>query len=564
MGFLPPTDIKLRPFQLEDLALIRQHDYRALVANSPGTGKTIISSYCLRADFTKLTPTLVVCPSSVLTNWRREFRRVIPGLRVVVIKDTQTPIPPGRPVYVISWSLLTFRIMEVLRQIKPKFLIADEAHFAKNEESLRSKAIKLVSSRVKHMILLTGTPIVNTEDELRVLQELFNQPEPPLMTRRVLEDVAPDVPPKTRATLPVTLHPRAMAEYERAVKEFDVWLEEALRERMAQGEAEAAAQRALAAEALVKIGYLRRLSGRAKVPAAVDWASRAVRLGEPVVMFCEHSVVLHALVRGLRKQRIRCVVVQGNTTRRNRQKAIDAFQAGLVPVFIGTKAAKEGITLHRARHLCFVERYWTAADEEQAEDRIRRIGQKYPTKIWFLHAVNTVDDRLEEIVASKRQLVRSAIGSPDIASTPESAVLELIKSWSKHAEPTKRLPSRLGLGAPLPPLPSPSDVQTITFQGERWDEEGAKRWCKMMGYFSVNVVRSSDSVIVTNHPVHFFFPNTLVKHTIAKDIHCTVGRRHPDSVKTTKVTLPSRANVKAKTLRALGVDLKKIRVRKRA
>lgn len=564
MAVLPRTEVKLRDFQLEDLALIRQHDYRALIANAPGTGKTILSSYCLRADFNKLTPTLVVCPSSVLTNWRREIRRVIPGLRVSIIKDTQTPIPRGRAAYVISWALLGPRIMEVLRVVQPRFLIADEAHFAKNEESIRSKAVKLVASRVKHMILLTGTPIVNTEDELRVLQDLFGQSEPPLMTRRVLEDVAPDVPPKTRAVLPVTLHPRAMAEYERAVKEFDVWLEEALRERLAQGEAEAAAQRALAAEALVKIGYLRRLVGRAKVPAAVDWASRAVRLGEPVVMFCEHGSVLNALVRGLRRQRIRCVVVQGDTTRRNRVAAIDAFQKGLVPVFIGTKAAKEGITLHRARHLCFVERFWTAADEEQAEDRIRRIGQTYPTKIWFLHAVDTVDERLEEIVASKRQLVRSAIGSPDIAQTPESTVLDMIKAWSRHAEPQKKLPSRLGLGEPLPPLPSPADVHTLTFVGERWTEEGAKRWCKMMGYFSVNVMREEGQVVVTNHPSHFFYPMGMTRIDIAKDIWARVGRRHPESVKTTKPATPSRSAVKAKTLRALGVNLHRTRKRQQA
>ena len=89
-------------------------------------------------------------------------------------------------------------------------------------------------------------------------------------------------------------------------------------------------------------------------------------------MLLSQQAVLARLVKALTKQRIRHVVIDGNVSPRDREIAVRAFQAHEVPVFIGTKAAKEGITLTAARHLLFLERYWTSADEEQAEDRIRR------------------------------------------------------------------------------------------------------------------------------------------------------------------------------------------------
>ena len=100
-------------------------------------------------------------------------------------------------------------------------------------------------------------------------------------------------------------------------------------------------------------------------------------MGEPVVIFAEHTEVINDISRKLNKQRLRHVVIYGRTPKRKRQELVEQFQKGEIPIFIGSKAASTGITLVRARNLLFVERYWTSADEEQAEDRIRRIGQSF-------------------------------------------------------------------------------------------------------------------------------------------------------------------------------------------
>ena len=310
----------------------------------------------------------------------------------------------------------------------------------------------------------------------------------PPMIRRLLEDVAPDIPPKTRAVLPVYLPPRIAAEYRKAVEEFEKWLKEVLCERMSQAQADIAVRRSLAAEALVKIGYLRRIVGRGKVNAAVDWAARAVRLGEPVVLFAEHSAVIAQMMKQMRKQRLRYVSITGTTSKKQREANINAFQNGEVPIFIASKAGGTGITLTRARHLCFVERFWTSAEEEQAEDRIRRITQKYRTKIWFLHATGTIDERIAAIIERKRRMIRNAIGSENTAVNPESTVMDIIASWSKHVEaPVHNGDAMLGLVRALPPLPSPAETHMIVFKGPRWNKAAVRSWAKMNAYHIMSI-----------------------------------------------------------------------------
>jgi SNF2 family DNA or RNA helicase len=510
------------------VAFIKAHDYRVLVANAPGTGKSPTSLVCITGDREKLTPTIVVCPASVVTNWCREAKKWVPGAVIHAITDLTSKMPTRKvEVFVISWALLAERYLD-LAAVKPRFLIADECHYVKGgEETLRGQAFSILARRTPHMILLSGTPLVNRPAELETIKSLFGTGEVP-MIRRLLEDVLPEIPPKSRSILRVQMRPKDAADYAKAQKEFAEWLEEELSRRLSAGEARAAAERALAAEALTKTGYLRRLVGLAKIPAAIDWISKAVRVGEPVVVFCEHQEVVSRLQRFLTKQRIRHVTIDGGTGRKQRQAAIDAFQNGLCPVFIGTKAAKEGITLTRGRNLLFVERYFTSADEEQAEDRIRRYGQAHPTTVWFLHANDTLDDRLQEIIDTKRKLVSEHIGSAHVEETEEDAVLELIAAWhenaAKHHQPNAEA-TDLGLGKPLPPLPSASEVLRLSFKPGRWGEGTARAWATMHGYKPSAVVVKEGTVRVNVVPMDRFVPGEFRTVQISADISAVVGER---------------------------------------
>ena len=516
--------LQLRDFQQEDVDFIAKNNFRVLVANAPGTGKTVICLSCIRLAPWRLLPVLVVCPASVVRNWRKEARKWTPGLKVHLIEDASTPLPDTpTDLFIISWSLLAER-WEQLAAKKPQLIIGDEVHFAKNEDALRTQAMASLCARTPHLLLLSGTPIINDESELESIYSLYGAKRPP-MIRRFLEDVAPDIPAKQRALLQVELPEKHAARYKSANEDFEAWLEREMQERMSAGEAADAAARALSAAALVKIGYLRRILALGKVYAAADWTARAVRAGEQVVLFAEHQTVIQKLQRCLRKQGIHFVIIDGGTSNKDRQRAVEDFQKHKVPVFIGSKAAKEGLTLTAARHLCYVERYWTAAEEEQGEDRIRRIGQKHPTKIWFLHVPGTVDDRISTIIDRKRRLVRRVIGAADVRDTPEQNVADMIAAWGENARAEDVEVVSLGKKRPLPPLPRSSELHAICFKGNRWTPKSGLMWCHMIGYRPRQAEHLADGFQLTVASATLFKQGTFRRVKIAKDIDAIVAAR---------------------------------------
>jgi hypothetical protein len=264
-------------------------------------------------------------------------------------------------------------------------------------------------------------------------------------------------------------------------------------------------------------------------------------LGEPVVVFCEHQAVLRALEKRLRKQRIRYIIVEGKTPSKKRQEAVDAFQRHDYPVFIGTKAAKEGITLTAARHLLFIERFFTSSEEEQAEDRIRRIGQSHQTTIWFLHGVATIDDRLDTIVRGKRRIVRTAIGAKNIHDTPTGNVTSLITAWDDHASPKRTI--SIKADEDLPPLPNPKQVQSIVFSGNRWTASTAAAWCRMNGYVASKCEVLKGRLRLHSNPVGYFHKGQFTKVVVAKDISLVIGKR---------VSPANERRVRAATVRSKG------------
>lgn len=513
---------ELRPFQREDVDVIKRNRLRALVASSPGTGKTVVAITSIVEMARESLPALIVCPASVTHNWKNEFQEWAPGVRVHIIEDMSSPVDRDNEVYVISWALLDPREMD-LHPIGLRTIVADEVHLAKNDEALRSRALYRLTRRTPGLLALTGTPIVNRKEELEVIEALYGKK--PIMIRRLLEDVAPDIPKKSRSYLYVQLRERARMEYRRAVDDFETWLRNEKEKLLGEGEADEAVERALVSEAFTKMGYLRRLVGEAKVPAASDWIARAVRMGEPIVVFVEHQVVLKKLVKSLHRQRIRHCVIEGKTSTAKRQEYIEAFQHNKYPVILCTKAGKEGITLHAARHLLFVERFFTCADEEQAEDRIRRIGQNYPTTIWYLHAPDTVDDRLDAIVRSKRKIISQNLTTVETPETERQNVMELILSWSSFVVPKNLKMTKLGLGDPLPPLPSPATTYAVTFHGDRWSPKAAKRWCRMHGYHVERAVPLENRLRLEVHPIDIFKQKEFKSFPVCADIKVITGQR---------------------------------------
>jgi SNF2 family DNA or RNA helicase len=471
--------MQLLAYQAEDVAKIRAHRLRGFLASEQGTGKTAVAVRALALEHAWACPALVVAPASVVGNWANEIGSWAPGLRVWIAKSHQhlalgDRMAPGS-VLIVSWHLMA---QEALRLGTMGFrsLILDEAHYVKNPDSARAQAALSLARPSNGLLLLTGTPVVNDEGELRALQALF-QGTPYVFIRRLTSEVLTHLPPKKRILLPVVAHPKTWVSYKTAEEDFEGWLEE----RASQPGSWLPAGKYYAS-AFARISALRRLIGLAKVPAAVEWIARVTAQGEPVVIFLEHQAVLAQLRRKLRRLRVKHEVIEGSTRLLERTAIVERFQKGKVPVLVGTAAAREGITLTRSCHVAFLERCFTSAAEEQAEDRLRRLGQKRVTHVWRFHVPDSIDDRLHELVLEKRQIVRLAVGASKVTNLQPSVLTQLVDRWlAFQAEGGKKSVSSLGCGKSPPPYPGPSQVLALCFT-LGWPLARLVAWTQLHGY----------------------------------------------------------------------------------
>ena len=522
---LPPREPppKLKPFQREGVDFLAANKWNVLLADAPGAGKTPQALVALKENQPKLTPALAVVPASVSRNWRREARRWMPGLRVQLIDTLAKRIRPNRHLTVTTWDLLASRREEFLAY-GFKCLIADEAHYAKNPETQRSIAVSEIAEQTKRVLLLTGTPLINDAEELEVLQRLFSTKNPPML-RRLLEEAVPEIPPKRRVTLQAAIPHNIRAEYEQVVSEFDEWLEQYLPHIFDDPDAvDGATQRALAAEPLAKLGYLRRILGRGKVPAAAAWVRQMQRRKEPVVVFGQYTDVLDLLGQALSKLGIAFTRLDGTCSQEQRQAAVDAFQRGEIDVFLGSSAAREGITLHRAAHLLFLERWYTSSSEEQAEDRIRRIGQTRATTIWYLHAEDSIDDRISDIVEGKRALIAQTIGSATIEHTELDDVLDVWKRMKELKMGVPLVAANPKATLDLPKLPPPRRVYSIIFNSRAWPMGALQRHLRNNGYRQRKIERKGDVIRITCRSRASFINGKVRRVQVAPGIAAEVGK----------------------------------------
>ena len=527
---------KLRPFQKEGVEFIENSDFRCLLADSQGTGKTVQALYTIGKNAQKVCPVLVICPSSVVWNWEKEaFKWLRHKLRCHVIEGMSDPFPYVPPhITVVSWDLLCHRI-EDLTKHKWGMIVADEIHYAKNSEAKRTQSIHQIlhTSQTEKILIMSGTPLVNNEEEYQAVKDIAGG-NPPVL-RRVLEDVAPEIPPKTRMYLPVTMPDDIQAEYDQAALEFGDWLDEYLTKIYGDPtEVGDRIERTMKAEDLIKIGYLRRIVARGKIPSACAWTFNMVRQKkQPVVVFGEHQNILDLYTEGLRKLKIPIVRIDGTTSRIERQQAIDNFQGGKVDVFLGSRAAFEGITLTRATNLMFLERFYTPAKEEQAEDRIRRIGQTKPTFMWYLTAQNTIDQRIEEIVERKRRIISRVVGQPTIATEQLETVLDnwdRLKPLNGLSKPLKVEPT---VQTPVPETPEPKYLRGVLFNAEHWSLPQIQKALRRRKNQVKEVEMKGIYTFIQTRVPEQFIRSTIKKIEIAHEFFIVVGKPASNSKRVT-------------------------------
>lgn len=324
-------------------------------------------------------------------------------------------------------------------------ILVSNCHFIKNQKAQRTKETKAFCKNKKHIIALSGTPIVNRPIEffttLNLLapdtfnrywdyaqrycdakhngygwdlsgasnvEELHQRLDRNIMIRRLKSDVLKDLPEKTRTTIPLELNGNEGI-YTSALREaLGAWQDEKpdpLRD-------------------ITHISALRQAAMDAKFGLCCEWISNFLETGRKLVVFDVHHKTTDRLMEKYGKV---AVALDGRVDSRLRSKVVEQFQTDQnTKLLIGNvQVAGTGFTMTAAQDAVFLEYPWTPGELAQAEDRIHRIGQKGATSIYYLVAKNTLEEDILELIEEKRKVLNGVLDGQYDEST--SILAELTK-----------------------------------------------------------------------------------------------------------------------------------------
>jgi len=448
---------------------------RAFIADEMGLGKTIqaISTLQFASLVSNPYPAVVVCPPSLVLNWKAEYARWLPSLRVATVSNRkELPKRDSYDVLVIGYSNITHWENQLLNHSSYVF---DESHYCKTMTAKRTKsAIKMAKSAPKdgNVLCLTGTPVTNRPAEyasqLEILgklkdfgglwgfyrrycnayqdnfgqwnisghsnlDELNEKLRGTCYIRRTKDQVLSELPPVIHNPIIVEGIPAQMAEYNKAEKDIINYLMERARqiaEELGKSPTSAAVVAKIKAESnehLVRLSVLRRLSAKAKMPIVEEWVKERIEAGKKVVIAAHHREIVDELAKkfgGLK--------IQGGMDVADVEANKEKFQnlpVDKAPVIVlSIQAAKTGHTLTSAQDCLFVELPWTPADLDQTFSRLHRIGQKGSVTSTYMLTAGTIDEEIYNLIEKKRKVVNVAIdgGDPDGLFSPAEILFGFI------------------------------------------------------------------------------------------------------------------------------------------
>ena len=448
---------QLRPYQERGvgwLAFLGQLGLGACLADDMGLGKTAQLIATLLAD-PRPEPTLVVCPVSVLGNWARELARFAPDLRVQVHHGTDrfdgnperfAEIVAERDVVLSTYSLVA-RDAEHLHGIPWGRVVLDEAQQIKNPRTATARAVRTLRS--DRRVALTGTPVENRLSELWSIMQFLNpgllgtitsfterfagpiereaderattalqQRVAPFMLRRLKTDrtIIDDLPDKIEQTERCVLS-REQATLYQAVVDGLLALAES-EEGIARSGAVLAGIARLKQVCNHPAHYLgdgSALAARSgKLVRVEELLDEIVDVGDKVLCFTQFTdwgdrLVAHLADRYGREP----LWLHGGVPRRARERMMDAFAEPDGPqiFLLSLKAGGTGLNLTAASHVIHVDRWWNPAVEDQATDRAYRIGQSRTVQVHKMVCTGTIEERIDEMITSKRELAERVVGS---------------------------------------------------------------------------------------------------------------------------------------------------------
>ncbi|MGH8413703.1 MAG: SNF2-related protein [Gammaproteobacteria bacterium] len=451
----PPAGLraKLRPYQREGLnwlGFLRDYEFGGVLADDMGLGKTVQALAHLQAEKKagRLDcPALVVAPTSLMTNWRREAERFTPKLKVLTLHGAARRNDFARiadhDIVLTTYALLP-RDAKVLAAQEYRAVILDEAQAIKNPKAKAAQIVRGLKARQR--LCLTGTPMENHLGELwslfhflmpgflgdeRHFKRLYRTPIEkhgdterqaalarriaPFMLRRTKEQVAAELPPKTEILRTVELESAQRDLYE----SIRLAMHEKVRQEIEKKgfarsqivilDALLKLRQVCCDPRLLKLTSAKKVKQSAKLALLMDMLPDLIEEGRRILLFSQFTSMLALIEPELAARELPYVLLTGDT--RDRATPIDRFQSGHVPLFlISLKAGGTGLNLTAADTVIHYDPWWNPAVERQATDRAHRIGQDKNVFVYKLITQGTVEEKITELQARKQALADGLFG----------------------------------------------------------------------------------------------------------------------------------------------------------
>jgi len=463
----------LRSYQIEGvgwLERLRGMHLSGILADDMGLGKTLQAITAI-TQYKSENPdsiAIIVCPTSLVYNWKEEFAKFNSKIRTLPVDGT--PVQRKKlldniedfDVIITSYSLLQ-KDIECYKEIPLGYCILDEAQHIKNRGTRNAKSVKQLQA--KHRLILTGTPIENSLDELwslfdflmpgllssydRFLEKYIRNPNTPsgnnlevlkrkvspFILRRMKKDVLSELPPVSE----IVYHCHLSDVQRQLYQSYAASAREELSQLVKKEGFEKVQIHVLAT--LTRLKQIcchpaifakdeAEVGDSAKYDMLMDLLQNLMEGGHKTVLFSQYTRMLNIIRQELVKRGIKFEYLDGSS--KNRLSIVKKFNEDeTIPVFlVSLKAGGTGLNLVGADTVIHYDMWWNPAVESQATDRVHRIGQKNSVSSYKLVTLNTIEEKILELQNRKKGLVKKIVSSDEeaIAKLTWEEVLELLQT----------------------------------------------------------------------------------------------------------------------------------------
>lgn len=452
------------------LERLRHMHLNGILADDMGLGKTLQAIIAITQNKQKHPDDLaiVVCPTSLVYNWKEECHKFNPLLRVLAVDGTpaqRKKLLTGVKDYdlvITSYSLLQ-KDIDFYQSLPFSYAILDEAQHIKNRTTRNAKSVKMLQA--KYRLILTGTPIENSLDELwslfdflmpgllssydRFVEKYVRNPGgaqavnslenlkrkiSPFILRRMKKDLLTDLPPvseivyhchlsTTQTDLYRSYAQSAREELSRLVKN------EGFEKVQIHVLATLTRLKQICCHPAIFAKETAEIGDSAKYDMLLELLQSLIAANHRTVVFSQYTRMLSIMREDLQKQGIRFSYLDGSS--KNRMQIVKEFnEDATIPVFlVSLKAGGSGLNLTGADTVVHYDMWWNPAVENQATDRVHRIGQTSAVSAYKLISLNTIEEKIVELQNRKRGLVKKIVSSDEevMAKLTWEEVLELLQ-----------------------------------------------------------------------------------------------------------------------------------------